>query len=131
MIGIRSIGCRVLANRSFGVRLANQTFYRCKSNTDKSNKKTDKELTSNDANNDKVGNFKVKSTSSPASPAPMDPNSGVSHYLKKDNKPYIPKLKHERLSYEYPGLPNQDDFTKHTNEKSQKLLIVGPGIFQK
>ena len=122
MIGIRSIGCRVLANRSFGVRLANQTFYRCKSNTDKSNKKTDKELTSNDANNDKVGNFKVKSTSSPASPAPMDPNSGVSHYLKKDNKPYIPKLKHERLSYEYPGLPNQDDFTKHTNEKKPKVV---------
>lgn len=122
MIGTSTIRSSLLRNRFFGARLANQAFVRCKSKTDKSHKKNDKELTSNDANNNKVSDFKVKSTSSPASPAPMDPNSGISHYLKKDNKPYIPKLKHERLSFEYPGLPNQDDFTKHTNEKKPKVV---------
>lgn len=95
---------------------------RCKSNSSKPKKEDNHELTSSNENKNEVGTFKVKSTSSPASPAPMDPNSSVSHLMKKDNKPYIPKLKHDRLSYEYPGLPNQDDFTKHTNEKKPKIV---------
>lgn len=60
--------------------------------------------------------FNVKSKPSSAAPAPMDANSGIEKLLKKDNKPYIPKMKHERLTYEYPGLPNEDEFTRHANK---------------
>ncbi|EGV65979.1 mitochondrial peripheral inner membrane protein [Yamadazyma tenuis] len=68
-----------------------------------------------------IGEFKVKSTSSSAAPAPLE-NSQVSKFMKKNTKPYIPKLKHERLTYEYPGLPNQDDFTKQSKEGKIKPI---------
>lgn len=64
-----------------------------------------------------VADFKVKQATSSAAPAPFTHNS-IEPLLKKDNKPYIPKLKHERLSYEYPGLPNQDEFQKYSNNDS-------------
>ncbi|CAK7895505.1 hypothetical protein CAAN1_12S04500 [[Candida] anglica] len=74
------------------------------------------------ANNDDsthggLSNMKVNQVSSRAGLAPMD-SGALSPLLKKDNKPYIPKLKHERLSYEYPGLPNQDEYTKHNKPAS-------------
>lgn len=67
--------------------------------------------------------FKVKSKSSPSAPAPMSPDLGIESLMKKDNKPYIPKLKHDRLTYEYPGLPNEDDFTKHTNKVKKPKTV--------
>lgn len=67
--------------------------------------------------------FKVKSTSSLSAPAPISPDSGIENLMKKDNKPYIPKLKHERLSYEYPGLPNEDDYTKHSNTAKKPKTV--------
>lgn len=62
-----------------------------------------------------VKEFKVSSTSSLAAPAPLE-NSQVMKFMKKNNTPYIPKLKHERLSFDSAGLPNQDDFTKQSKE---------------
>ncbi|KAG7193484.1 mitochondrial peripheral inner membrane protein [Scheffersomyces spartinae] len=51
------------------------------------------------------------SSSSKAAPAPWTSQTSVSHLLKKNTKPYVPKLKHDRLTYEYPGLPNKDEYT--------------------
>lgn len=130
MITSRYVGYKLLLRQSVRLGISQQNFYRFKSNPDKLKRKEQKELTSRDANSN-ISNFKVKSTSSPASPAPMDTDSGVSHYLKKDNKPYVPKLKHERLSYEYPGLPNQDDFTKHANNKKPKTVTRWTRYFPK
>ncbi|OBA22476.1 hypothetical protein METBIDRAFT_77860 [Metschnikowia bicuspidata var. bicuspidata NRRL YB-4993] len=63
----------------------------------------------------------VKPLSSRSAPAGMD--AGIAKLMKKDVKPYLPKTKHQRLSYEYPGLPNEDDFTKHTDKiKKQKPI---------
>lgn len=59
--------------------------------------------------NGEVGSFNIKSTTSASSPAPMDGNVAVEKLMKKDTKPYIPKIKHERVSFEYPGLPNVDE----------------------
>jgi len=67
-------------------------------------------------NSHEVSSFKVKLTTSASAPAPMDGNSAVQHLMKKNNKPYIPRTSHERLSYEYPGLPNVDDFNVKTNK---------------
>lgn len=74
-------------------------------------------------NQDDKALFKVTSKSSASAPAPIDPDLGLEKLMKKDNKPYIPKIKHERLTYDYPGLPNEDDFTKHS-EKVKKPKIV-------
>lgn len=68
-----------------------------------------------------MSDFKVKSTSSLASPAPME-NTNIEHFMKKNKKPYIPKLKHERVSYDFPGLPNQDDFTKQARKDEKKPI---------
>lgn len=68
--------------------------------------------------------FKVNSKSSPAAPAPIPAHLGVEKLMKKDNKPYIPKVKHERLTYDYPGLPNEDDFTKHSNKVSKTKTVT-------
>lgn len=67
--------------------------------------------------------FKVNSKTSLSAPAPMSPDLGLEALMKKDNKPYVPKLKHERLSYEYPGLPNEDDFTKHSNKVKKPRTV--------
>lgn len=45
-----------------------------------------------------------------SAPAPMDPQLQAA--LHKDNKPYVPKLHHQRVLYGYPGLPNEDDFSR-------------------
>lgn len=76
-------------------------------------KNKNQEMTSRDTN--EIEGFHVKSKTSLASPAPLE-NGQIDQYMQKNKKPYIPKLKHERLTYEYPGLPNQDDFTKHSQE---------------
>lgn len=73
--------------------------------------------------NDQNNLFKVKSASSASAPAPIGPEHGLNSLMKKNNKPYIPKLKHERLSYEFPGLPNEDDFTKHTNKVQKQRKV--------
>lgn len=67
---------------------------------------------------DKSGSdiVKAKQTSAKSAPAPIPNNLGIEKLLLKNNKPYIPKLKHERVSFEFPGLPNQDDFAKHATE---------------
>lgn len=75
------------------------------------------QLSKKDSND--VSEYKVKSASSPAAPAPMN-NKDVNSYMKRNNKPYLPKLKHERLAYDYPGLPNQDDFTKQAKQLKVK-----------
>ncbi|ODV78637.1 uncharacterized protein CANTADRAFT_22610 [Suhomyces tanzawaensis NRRL Y-17324] len=67
-----------------------------------------------------LSEFKFKQKTSSSAPAPMEGN-GVDKLLKKSNKPYIPKIKHDRLSFEYPGLPNQDKF----NATAEKPKIIG------
>lgn len=57
-----------------------------------------------------VGSFKIKPATSRSAPAPME-NTGIEQLMHKDNKPYIPKLQHKRVSFEYPNLPNQDEYT--------------------
>lgn len=52
-----------------------------------------------------------------SAPAPMDPRLQAA--LRKENKPYVPKLHHQRVLYEYPGLPNEDDFSR-ISKKYQK-----------
>ena len=62
-----------------------------------------------------VGSFNIKPTTSRSAPAPME-NTGIEQLMHKDNKPYIPKLKHKRVSFEYPNLPNQDEYTNLIEE---------------
>ncbi|KAI3403267.2 CYC2 [Candida oxycetoniae] len=60
--------------------------------------------------------FKIKHTTSKSAPAPME-NNGIEKLMKKSNKPYIPKLQHQRLSFEYPDLPKEDsDFVNLFNK---------------
>lgn len=57
------------------------------------------------------------STGSSTAPAPLDSEAtGIGHLLNKDRKPYIPRTQHQRLSYEYPGLPNQDEFSEASKQ---------------
>ncbi|CAI5759841.1 unnamed protein product [Candida verbasci] len=71
---------------------------------------TNKEILKNGNDADKkVSEFNIKSETSKAAPAPFN-TPGIEKLLKKDNKPYIPKLNHKRLSFEYPSLPNQDQY---------------------
>ncbi|KAF7999836.1 hypothetical protein HF325_005685 [Metschnikowia pulcherrima] len=60
-------------------------------------------------------------------------DNGIAKLMKKNVKPYIPKLNHQRLTYEYPGLPNEDDFTKHTDKikkpkKISRWALVTPKL---
>lgn len=68
-----------------------------------------------------LASTKPNNFTSPASPAPLN-NDQITKFMKKNNKPYIPKLKHERVTYEYPGLPNQDDFTKQARDSTKKPI---------
>lgn len=68
---------------------------------------------------DTPANFKVKPATLNSAPAPMDSN--ITRLMKQNNKPYVPKLKHERVSYDYPGLPNLDDFKKQPKTVSRWL----------
>lgn len=68
--------------------------------------------------------FQVKPTSAAAAPAPLGPEHGLDALMKKDTKPYVPRLKHERLTYEYPGLPNNDDFSKHSNKVTKQKVTT-------
>ncbi|KAK7687587.1 hypothetical protein QCA50_009476 [Cerrena zonata] len=76
-----------------------------------------KELASK--NNDDLSSYSVNQETSRSAPAPMSHDLGVEELMKSDNKPYIPKMKHKRLTYEYPGLPNEDDYSKHSNAAKQ------------
>lgn len=79
-----------------------------------SSKDKSKEMALKDSND--VSEFKIKSKTSSSAPAPIDSSLGVEKLMKKDKRPYIPKLKHERLTFDYPGLPNEDDFIKQVNK---------------
>ncbi|KAG5418555.1 CYC2 [Candida metapsilosis] len=65
-----------------------------------------------------IQQFKIKQTTSKSAPAPM-PFNGVEHLMKKDNKPYIPKFKHQRVTFEYPDLPNEDQYNNLNNKPKQ------------
>lgn len=80
----------------------------------------DKEIAAKD---EQKGVFKVNQKTSSSAPADMPVDQGLQSLMKKDNKPYVPKLRHERLSYEMPGMPNEDEFTKYSN-KIQKPKTV-------
>lgn len=67
--------------------------------------------------------FPVKLTTSLSAPAPMSSDLGIEELMTKNKKPYIPKLKHERLTYDYPGLPNEDEFTKHSNTTKKPKVV--------
>lgn len=86
-----------------------------------------KDSTENDKGVSKKENdnrlFKVNQKSSPSAPAEMPTDQGLGKLMKKDNKVYVPKLRYERKSYEMPGMPNEDDFTKFSN-KVQKPKTV-------
>lgn len=58
-----------------------------------------------------------------SAPAQFSPESGIEMLLKKDNKPYIPKMEYKRESFEYPGLPNEDEFTKYSNKVKKRKEI--------
>ncbi|KAI5967926.1 CYC2 [Candida margitis] len=62
-----------------------------------------------------VEQFKINQTTSKSAPAPMEFN-GVEQLMKKNNKPYIPKFKHQRVTFEYPDLPNEDQYTNLNNK---------------
>lgn len=68
--------------------------------------------------------FPVKLKTSPSAPAPISPDLGIESLMTKSKKPYIPKLKHERLTYDYPGLPNEDEFTKHSNTTKKPKTVT-------
>ncbi|KAI5956493.1 CYC2 [Candida jiufengensis] len=72
------------------------------------NQESSSELTKKDSNHD-IQDFKIKQASSKSAPAPME-NTGIEHLLKKDNKPYIPKFQHKRVTFDYPELPNEDEY---------------------
>ncbi|CAK9441681.1 uncharacterized protein LODBEIA_P55490 [Lodderomyces beijingensis] len=59
--------------------------------------------------------FKLKSTTSKSAPAPMEWN-GMEKLMKSDMKPYIPKLQHQRATFEYPDLSNEDPYLKQMNK---------------
>lgn len=67
-----------------------------------------------------ISQHKTTPSTSKAAPAPFNNSNSVGDLLSKNKKPYIPKLKHERLTYDYPGLPNQDDFSKYSNNSAHK-----------
>lgn len=68
--------------------------------------------------------FPVTLKTSLSAPAPMSPDLGIESLMTKNKKPYIPKLKHERLTYDYPGLPNEDEFTKHSNTVKKPKTVT-------
>lgn len=80
----------------------------------------------------------VKPSTSPAAPAQTD-NTGIEFLMKKDTKPYIPKAQHQRVSYEYPGLPNEDNFGKAAPKRVNRwtrylpkiltVIVVGWGAY--
>lgn len=59
-----------------------------------------------------------------SAPAEFPANSGIEMLLKKDKKPYIPKLEYKREKFEYPGSPNEDDYTKYTNKVKKRKEIT-------
>lgn len=59
-----------------------------------------------------------------SAPAQFSSDSGIEMLLKKDNKPYIPRLEYKRESFEYPGLPNEDEFTKYSNKFEKRKVVT-------
>lgn len=84
-------------------------------------KSDDKLVSSKDSSS--VDEFKVLRTTSKSAPAPIGKDLGLEKMMKQDNKPYIPKMLHKRVSYEYPGLPNEDSFSKHSNASREKKTV--------
>lgn len=59
----------------------------------------------------------------PSAPAEFPADSGIEKFLKKNTKPYIPKMEYKRESFEYPGLPNEDEYTKYTDKVKKRKEI--------
>lgn len=84
---------------------------------------SDKGELSRNTNTERLIELKgMKQVSSSSSPAPFELHQDLEKYMKKDRKVYIPKLKHERLTFEYPGLPNEDNITKEAIEGKPKVI---------
>lgn len=118
-------------NGWYGLRLIRNVRFKS-SESDKSKKIVKK------TGSEEISSFKIKSSTSSSSPAPIDGNIAVETLMKKDNKPYIPKMKHERVTYEYPGLPNVDDTNPNGNNRKPttrwtryipKILTVIVGLW--
>ncbi|KAK6465587.1 hypothetical protein DFJ63DRAFT_25232 [Scheffersomyces coipomensis] len=115
MITIRHVGILRVPRL---IPLRSSLQFRFKSDDSKKNNKDNKDLASKSDSNNDVSEFNIKPATSKSAPAPIDAtNSGLDRLIKKNNKPYIPKLQHQRVAYEYPGLPNEDDFTKSQKPK--------------
>lgn len=93
-----------------------RSAFRNKSDGSDAQNDSSKELQRKQAENTPVQGGTSKGQTSKAAPAPWTSEASVSHLLRKNTKPYVPKLKHERLAYEYPGLPNQDEYTSKQKE---------------
>ncbi|KAI5964111.1 CYC2 [Candida pseudojiufengensis] len=86
------------------------------------------QLTKKNQNNNDLSSFKIKNEPPRSSPAPMD-NIIMETLLKKDNKPYIPKSQHRRVTFDYPELPNEDEF--NTLNKKPKVITRWSRYFPK
>ncbi|EMG47996.1 CYC2 Cytochrome c mitochondrial import factor CYC2 [Candida maltosa Xu316] len=109
----------MLCLRSFRLATSNRgrLLSQIRFNTNKPEDESKKEVSS--PKDESVQSFNIKQTTSKSAPAPME-GTGIEQLMTKNNKPYIPKLKHQRESFEYPGLPNQDEYTNHI--KKQKTV---------
>ncbi|CCG24121.1 Cyc2 protein [Candida orthopsilosis Co 90-125] len=89
-------------------------FNSSKENKPKQNNDKSSEVSKRDDAQD-VQRFKIKQTTSKSAPAPME-STGIEQLMKKNNKPYIPKFKHQRVTFEYPDLPNEDQYNNLNNK---------------
>lgn len=115
-------GTQMLANRSVQGLLLRRCLYRIPSRFNSSKAKDEKnhddkssEISKREKDLHDVQQFKIKRTTSKSAPAPMEFN-GVEQLMKKNNKPYIPKYKHQRVTFEYPDLPNKDQYNTLNNK---------------
>lgn len=92
------------------------------SNNDTSSKSSNSSLP--DKQNEQNGISKKQFKPLRSAPAQFSPDSGIEMLLKKDKKPYIPKLEYKRESFEYPGLPNEDEFTKYSNKIQKRREVT-------
>ncbi|KAI5957759.1 CYC2 [Candida theae] len=86
-----------------------------KNNTEQENNGDNDKSVSKRDDDTHIQQFKIKQTTSKSAPAPMGSN-GVEQLLRKNNKPYIPKFKHQRVTFEYPELPNEDQYNNLSNK---------------
>ena len=75
-----------------------------------------------------IDGYKGRSTSVNSAPAPLD--VGIEAFLKREKKPYVPKLQYSRVNNEYQGLPNAEPVTNNsppvtrTSRYIPKLIIL-------